>query len=252
MLLSPKILPFTRLDLAREILSALNYSSSSRAAPADNSKHEYAMTFYPFGVIASLPCFQTHAILEVFSSIPGISQMESASPAPGSPFPVGMSPGAAPGAGTAGLDPAPAPGSTSQPAWPWNAGEASSNARKNPERGKSVLGIPGKTVGLSFLRNAGVEVVARPGSAPRGACWLHPCGSHQDLSPKIRSLWRSQTCSKVCKGIKVSRGSFFLPHGDQLESGVPEAAPPWPNPKICSFPWKIPFHGKWDGQLAHH
>lgn len=199
------------------------------------------MTFYPFGVISSpSSCFQTHAILEAFISIPGISHIKSASPASRTPFPVGMGTGKAPGTGIAGLDPAGAPafGSTSQPAWAWNAGEASSSARKNCARNSR------KNRGIIFLKEfwwqilVVLRVVARPGSAPRGVCWVHPCGSRRDLSLEFRCLWQTQTCSQLWKWIKVSRGPSFLPHGDQLESAVLEAVPQWPNPL---FPMENPF-----------
>lgn len=175
------------------------------------------MTFYPFGVIfppASklAPCWRCSA---AFLGFPGSSRRLQPLTRPS---PVGMNAGTAQGTGM--------------------------DSKEKPGARKIHAGNSRENRGIILFKECWwqILVVARPGSAPRGASWVHPCASHWDLSLEFRSLWQSQTCSKVWKWIKVSRGSLFLPHGDQLESGAPEAVPPWPNPKIHSLPWKTPFH----------
>lgn len=127
------------------------------------------------------------------------------------PFPVGSTAGTAPGTGTAGLDPAGAPafGSTSQPAWPWNAGKASSSARKNPERGNRA-GNSREKLGIVLCEEcwrqslAALRAEARPGCAPRGAASLClPPGSAPGIAllgavpGLLRSLEMDQSVQRI-------------------------------------------------------
>lgn len=143
-----KILPFTRLDLARAILSALNYSS---LFPCCSSTQFQALICHDFlsfwGYCYFPPSSKLTPSWRCSSAFLGFFFFfKSASPASLTPFPMGISPGKALGMGKAGLDPAGAPdfGSTSQPAWPWNAGEASRSVRKKHPGNSS------ETMGLSF------------------------------------------------------------------------------------------------------
>lgn len=161
-----KILPFTRLDLARAILSALNYSS---LFPCCSSTQFQALICHDFlsfwGYCYFPPSSKLTPSWRCSSAFLGFFFFfKSASPASLTPFPMGISPGKALGMGKAGLDPAGAPdfGSTSQSAWPWNAGEASRSVRKKHPGNSS------ETMGLSFWRDSEGVLKANPGGVGGG------------------------------------------------------------------------------------
>lgn len=202
----PKILPFTRLDLAREILSPLNYSSLFPCCSSGQFQALICHDFLSFWGFYPLFPNSRHPGGVPQHSWDFPTQIRVSSPSRWEARQEQLRE-----QGRAGLDPAGAPafGSTSQPAWPWNAGKASSSARKNAERGNRA-GNSREKLGIVLCKEcwrqtlAALRAEARPGSAPRGAASLClPPGSAPGIAllgavpGLLRSLEMDQSVQRI-------------------------------------------------------